>query len=440
MNKKPQDDKTRILLLCNLDHEGILSAISQSGIHYQPKSLHSGPSNWQSIIDTLTSSNVSAAIAKLTPRTYSYIVNEDHTTVRDLLFTHMRAVPHIVYIHEDLYHGTRDSELADEIDYPSDEVCKVVSDLLSKYNITVHTYRKNSELTVRAVEFLGYIETGLMLRLYVPNNQLWANETDRLLPFFCDYLTQITKLNARLEVTRTKIGVIYELRGDPTRTVNLSEEFKGFFDFMNLCITLPSAAEAILRDNKINQASITQILTRYAKEARRIQIDVRQDLEQKILQIRHLLESDLVDEMPEFTNSDLIARLVEQTIPSVLGLNSPMNLMRPMTSNDRPSLLVNVNPQFIQTASFVVAETIYGNSDLTENDRELLSLFNQHGAQRQQDLLMALRELKDESVPKSSRLTARDKILTFLRACAEKAGNMGIELLKGYVEKQLLGP
>jgi hypothetical protein len=67
-------------------------------------------------------------------------------------------------------------------------------------------------------------------------------------------------------------------------------------------------------------------------------------------------------------------------------------------------------------------------------------LFAEYGEQRQADLVSALRELKDESVPKPGRLTAKQKIGKFLGTVAAKATGIGIDILKAYVQKQVLGP
>ena len=253
MGEPSQGDKPLILLMGNVDREGILSTIAESGRWYKRKVLHSMPSNWQSVVDILRQSTVSAALVQLTPLTYRYIVDNDYATVSEHLFEHLAEVPHAVFIHDDLYHGTRDSELSDEIDYPTEVERKSVYALLTKYRVNVVTYQKNFEVTLLAVEFLGHVETGLMLRLYVPNNQLWANETNRLLELFRDFLTRIAKIDVRLDETRTKSGVIYELRGDPSGSVELSDKFQEFSDFMSLCTTDPSKAELILLDKHVSQ-------------------------------------------------------------------------------------------------------------------------------------------------------------------------------------------
>jgi hypothetical protein len=390
-------------------------------------------------VDIFKNSAVSAALVQLTPETYRYIVDESYATVSELLFKGLAEVPHAVYIHDDLYHGTRDGELSDEIDYPTEVQRKAVFDLLAQHRLNVVTYRRNSEVTVMAVEFLGHVETGLMLRMYVPNNQLWANETGRFLDLFRDYLTSIRKVDVRLDETRTKSGVIYELRGDPDGSVELSNEVREFSDFMRLCTTQPFKAELILQGKDLSQNNITEILTRYAKEERRLHVDMRQDWETRRLRIRHRLESELIDAMPADVDNETIRAIMEHGIPSLAEPYSPQLLSGPRTAISANNLTLNVNPQFIRAAHSIIAQEISGDVCLNENDQELLELFAKYGSQGQPELVAALRELKDGSAPTPGRLTAKQKIGKFLGTLTSTATHMGIEVLKEYIQKMVLG-
>ena len=209
---------------------------------------------------------------------------------------------------------------------------------------------------------------------------------------------------------------------------------------MTLCTTDPAKAELILLNKEVSHANIAQILTRYSKEARRLQVDMRQDREQKVLRIRHRLESELMDEMPSEADLTLIGSLVEQTIPSIVGPHSPLQLSTSGRSISANNLTLNVNPQFVETVNGIVAQEVSGDIDLNENDQELLKLFAEYGAQQQGELVSALRELKDESAPKPGRLTAKQNIVKFLGRIASKATDIGFDVLKAYVKKEMLGP
>ena len=160
MTEASQDDKPLVVLIGNVDREGVLSAIAQSGRWYKRKDLHSMPANWQSIVDILTQSSVSAALMQMTPFTYRYIVHEDYASIREQLFEHLAEVPHSVFIHDDLFHGTREGELSEEFDYPTEDQRKSVCALLDRYGINVVTYQKNSEVTLLVLSFLATLKPG----------------------------------------------------------------------------------------------------------------------------------------------------------------------------------------------------------------------------------------------------------------------------------------
>lgn len=431
-------DEPLVLLVGHVDHEGVVSALTQSGRRYKKKVLDSKASNWASIIDLLAQHTVSAVLVKLTPLTYRQLLRSDYAEVADILFEQISTVPHAVFVYEGLFTGKDDSDWGEVFDKPNDKTRIAVNELLAEHNIHVLTYKKNAEVTVLALEFLSQTETGLLLRLYVPNAQLWANETDRLLQLFRDYLTRIAGLSVRLDETRTNTGVIYELRGDPEKKMTLSTEFDDFSHFMQLCVTNPNQAELILKDKQVASNEILQILTRYAKEVRRLQVDMKQDREQKILHIRHRLESELVDALPTAVDFESLGELVDAAVPTVLGPRTPLliSIDAPQT---RESVTLNINPQFVETVHGVVTQEISGDVTLNENDTELFRLFATFAGDQQAELVSALRELNDESAPSSGRLTAKHNIKRFLLAIGSKATEVGIDVLKSYIEKKMLG-
>lgn len=108
-----------------------------------------------------------------------------------------------------------------------------------------------------------------MFRIYVPSNRLWANEVDKLLQLFRDYLLRTGRKGIRLEQIRTDHGISYEFHGDDVpSSSSLSEDFQDFSRFLDLCVSNPDEAEALLRQKRIDPKEIGDILTRYSKEAK----------------------------------------------------------------------------------------------------------------------------------------------------------------------------
>ncbi len=320
---------------------------------------------------------------------------------------------------------------------PKDEVRQAVNEFLDKHSLNVSTYKKNSEVTVLAQTFLLQCETGLLLRLYVPNSQLWASETDKILQLFRDYLTRVACVNVRLDETRTSSGVIYELHDDPNRTIDISTEFEEFSHFIDLCVSDLEQAQLILQDRNIAKNDVMQILKRYAKEARRLQVDMRHEREQKVLNIRHRLESELLDTLPSGFAIESLRHLVDAAVPTVLGPRTPLLISD--TAPNTQNLTVNINPQFVETVNGVIAQEISGDVALNQNDLQLFRLFAEFAGEQHAELVSALRELNDESAPKPGRLTAKQKIKKFLLAVGSKATNVGVGVLQTYIEKKMLG-
>jgi hypothetical protein len=443
MGQQVWHEDTVVLLIGNVDHEGVRSVLFQTGRQYKKKVLHSKPENWQSIIDLIDSRSVSTVLVKLTDYAYELLAHPDYSSIGKALLTRIATLPHVIYVFEGLYTGEVDDQSENENEWarlftkPKEEVRILVNGLLDDHRLNVSTYNRNSEVTVLAQAFLSQCETGLLLRLYVPNAQLWARETDKILQLFRDYLTRVARVNVRLDETRTPSGVIYELHDDPNRTVDISTEFEEFSHFVNLCASDMTQAELILHDREIAQAEVIQILTRYAKESRRLQIDMRQEREQKVLSIRHRLESELIDVLPSTCTIESLGLLVDAAVPAILGPRMPLLIPGSPTANQ--TMTVNINPQFVNTVNGIVAQEISGDVSLTESDRELFRLFAKYAKYQQAELVSALRELNDESAPKPGRLTAKQKIGKFLLAVGSKTTDVAVGILQSYIEKKMLG-
>lgn len=442
MHSQVQREESLVLLIDNVDHEGVRSVLRHAGRRYIKKSLYSKPQNWQSIVDLLDSMSVSAALVKFSVTAYLFVGLPEYKAVADSLFSRIAKVPHAIYVFEGLFTGEVDDandedEWAGYFSKPDDATRRQVNHFLAAHSLNVVTYKRNSEVTVLAQEFLAQCETGLLLRLYVPNNQLWANETDRFLQLFRDYLARVASLNVRLDQTRTSVGVIYELHSDPDRSVDIQVEFDEFSHFINLCVIDAEQAQLLLRSKNISETNIAQILVRYSKEARRLQVDLRQEREQKVLLLQHRLEAELLDTLPSDVDIEAIRVLVDAAVPAVFGPQTP--LLVPSATQKPQSITLNINPQFVETVNGVVAREVSGDMSFGDRDNDLLRLFAEYAGERQAELVSALRELNDESAPSPGRLNAKQKIKMFLFALGSKVTDLGFGVLQNYLESKFLG-
>lgn len=329
---------------------------------------------------------------------------------------------------------------------PPARIREEVNRLLAEYSFEVIPYRQNAELTVLASAFISDTEDGLLFRVYVPSGRIWANETDRLLQLFQDYLARVGHQSVRLDQHRTERGIVYELYGDQGLVQNKStghpfvQEFRDFSQLLDLAVSNPSKAEVLLKDRNVDVREVVGILTRYAKEAKRLQVDLRHEREQKVLSIRHRLESELVDALPPNVTFDDIGTLVEKAIPPIAGIATAIGGEQrslPLSVGEGSNLTINLKPQIIQTVNAVVAHEINGDIYLTENDQRLLELISQHGGDRKTELASSVRELADETAPKSGRLQAKQRLKGFLWQLASKAPDVGIGILQAYLENRM---
>ena len=284
---------------------------------------------------------------------------------------------------------------------------------------------------------------GLLFRLYVPTGGLWETEIEKLLSLFKDYLARIAGISVRLHEVSTNKGVIYTFhrQGRPGEgPPALSEYFAEFSRIVNLCVSNPSAAEEILRRGDLSAHEITRIVAKYGKEMRRLQVDLKHSREEKILSIRHRLESELVDATAG-ADVSLVQKLVDSLVPaSVSTGQTPQLLPLPVLAPAAPdNLTINFNPQFVQSVQGIVAQEITGAVNLSSEDQKLLELFQKHGGAEAVALTSALHELNDESAPESGRVTAKQRIKRFLIRCVARGGEIATRLLQTYIDKKMLG-
>jgi len=109
------------------------------------------------------------------------------------------------------------------------------------------------------------------------------------------------------------------------------------------------------------------------------------------------------------------------------------------SESTQQNITLNFEPQFIERIEGVVAQEVNGIAQLTNNDKALISLFEQYGGAKAAELTSALQELNDDSAPEPGRVTAKQRIKQFLIAAADKLGDAAAGVLQTYVEKKLLG-
>lgn len=430
-------EKPLVLLLGWVDHEGILSSLKATGRQYKKKLLDSRPENWETIASLFSEFKVSSVLGKFSGHVLSLLVNPDYATVRDGLFKHIGSVPNQVFIYDDLVQGEQSDRIRAELDpYPSQEERDVALEFLRTNNVEIVPYRTKAEVTVLAESFLDKLDRNLIFRLYVPSGRLWSAEADRFLQLFQDYIAKVDRLAVRLDQKRTDYGVIYEFHGEPPPgEANLSAEFQDFSKLMDLCATDTEAAAGLLKSKNLDTREVSKILEKYSKEVRRLQLDIKHDAENKIVSIRHRLESELIEFSPTEEDWNSIASIVNALIPNFsVGLPAPSLSFSALSA---ANITYNFRPQFVNTMNGVIAEEIHGNQHFAPEHHQLLDLIRIHGGAQTKQLETAVYEVADKGVDQVDRLRAKQRIKAFLMAAGKKTGDMAFSILQKYIEGQI---
>lgn len=434
--------KPLVLLLGWVDHEGILSSLKTSGRQYKKKMLNSYPENWNATADLFDQFKISSVVGKLPAEVLTLIVDKNYREVRERLFGAIGSVPNQIYLFEDIFAGEQSDKFREEYKpYPERAILDEALTFLRQHNIEVIPYARKAEVTVLADAFLDDTDKNLIFRLYVPIGRLWSGEADRFLQLFQDYLVKVEKLQVRLDQKRTEHGVVYEFHGQPPAGQHtLAPEFQEFSKLMALFQADTEAAAALIASKGGNPQEVLKVVSRYAKEARRLQLDIKHEAEAKAIAIRHRLESELIESDLSPEEWAQLPALVSEAVPQITGpvIGESLYLGRPRSVSGGPAhITYNFRPQFINTVNGVIAEEINGNQHFEPEHHQLLELVGRHGGHEAKKLETAVYEIADKGVDKVDRLKAKQRLTAFLIEAGKKTGDLAFGVLQSYIEKQL---
>src|ERR1039457_1424474 len=86
-----------VLLLGDIAHEGVTSALKTSGISYKWKFLNSSIENWKSIIRIFQKHDVTMVLGKLTGEIYDNLDDPDYRSVSSQLLKEIAKRPHRLF-------------------------------------------------------------------------------------------------------------------------------------------------------------------------------------------------------------------------------------------------------------------------------------------------------------------------------------------------------
>jgi hypothetical protein len=208
---------------------------------------------------------------------------------------------------------------------------------------------------------------------------------------------------------------------------------------MDICAVDSNAAASLLKSKNLDAREVTKLLERYAKEARRLQLDIKHEAESKSISIRHRLESELIDLNPSQEDWQIISSLVNLVVPNFAGgLPTPSrSLVELPVPSQAAGITYNIRPQFISMVNGIVAEEILGNQHFAPEHHQLLELIRTHSGADKKQLENAVYEVADKGVEQVDRLKAKQRLKGFLITIGKKTGDVALSVLQKYVESQL---
>lgn len=442
------------LFLGDGDREGVTSRIRACGLSYKKKRLESGVENWLKIFELLGAPNLAGVIVKLGGSAYRRMAHPECREMTVQLFERISELDHIVFVHESIITGVEgkwqteesdDDEVSAEDEYmdhlfslPSEETRAFVHEQIYGKNINLAPYKKNIELSVLATEFVEKNEKNLVFRVYLPAGQMWSAEAEKLLQLFREYLGKVSGLKVRQEQYSTNSGVVYELVADKAiDPAAVAPEFENFANLLDLCAIDPERAVEVLMLRNIEEKAVYEIVERYSKEARRLLVDLKHERERRILSIRHRMESEFVDIAGVNSQWEELHKLVDAMVPKVGGVSVPVGLGILGLSSNTSNVVMNINPQFINSVEGIVAREISGTILQTAEASQLLELIGRHGGENGAELKSSLYELEDSQAKLTSRLSAKHKLKAFLAKVADKSGDLAVGVLQSYLESKM---
>lgn len=281
-------------------------------------------------------------------------------------------------------------------------------------------------------------EGNLLFRIYVPSGRLYATETEKLLALFQDWLSDIGRQGVRQEGYRTAAGQVYEFFGEEhLNRQGLVREFDDFTDFLAMCIEDSTSAAIHLTRIGMDRRSAEAKVARYSKEVRRLNLDLRHERESRMLAIRHILESELLEAVSSGqATTTQIDRIIDTMIPDADGL-APIRLLNSIADIEPRAITVNINQQVIHAIESAVVQNVQGTVNLGSQAKDLLDLVHRFGGQDSTALQSALLEFEDPDAPPSFRKKARGKLKAFLLQLGGKVEDAVLTSLMAYIQTKI---
>ena len=449
------------LFVGSADSESATTRLRASGAVYRKKLLNSRPDNWAKIVELASSPNNRATLVALSKQSYSQLRSPAYADVGRRLLDALVDRPHIIFVHEAVYlseeqRSAAEHEYVDRATFVDvtprftdedffgmtredffgempNELREEVNAMLRDRRLNVFPYRTNVERSLMASSFLEDHERRLLFRLYVPSGRLYAQEAESLLGLFREWLGNMGRKGVRQEGYSTSAGQVFEFfSAEGESNGSLSQDFEDFSTFLGMCVSTPNTAEGKLVASGLPPEAATRIVSRFATQARRLNLDIKQRREERILTLKHEFENTAL-EVYGLTDQALL-----DALDALLPLPNATAIMSTNSAADSSSAIINnYNQQFINQVAGPVVQSVAGTVNLGDEAQRLLALITEHGGDSIQELSTAVHELEDEGARGPERIMARSRLKRFLADLGDRGIGVGVDLLQKYIEHKI---
>lgn len=279
----------------------------------------------------------------------------------------------------------------------------------------------------------------LLLRVYIPSERLYADEANKMMSLFRDWLAVTRGHGIRQTGYRTSSGEMYEFFAEAAGTEpDLNKQFDIFSNFLMLCSENPSAAIDALTATKVQRGSSTDIVARFGREVRRLLVDLRHERESRILTLRHNLEEILLEEDVELRDmpSSEIDAFLESLVPRPYAQTPLALLGSSWAYKQAPAVTLNINQQVIRAMESTIIQNVQGTVHLGPEAKDILALIDRFGASEAIALKSAVHEVEDPDAPRADRSAAKVKLKQFLRKLSGAVEEVALNVLEKYLESK----
>jgi hypothetical protein len=286
---------------------------------------------------------------------------------------------------------------------------------LSDAGIEIVPYRTRQERLTRSIDFMREAASGGHLRLYVPHGRFQSDQLGPFVRLIERYLSQIENVPLSVVTQTTLHGTVYTFQnlGGSLTSLDLRGAIERLETLLELYNRDPDQASHLLVAMGIAGNAARPLLEKYARDFRRLTLDLKHEAETKTLMLRQRLEAEAIELSTQVSPVEANMKLNYQAASVLLG---PLDLGSITASG------------YGQMAESLLA----GDIRYSKLDRELLELFRsvELGGDTV-NLTSSLDLLKDNSAPQDIRTVAKQKMVSFLYRSIHKLGH---SVVMEYVE------